>query len=128
MSFDWQTEEDNDWDEQSWQEKPETAVSPQTPWRTILIILILLSVAGVIIYQQVTDRLDETTLAVESDIFASHNLLSRSAANLDGDLGKAVLSGRDKGWSQVQTNLIGNGLFYENPTFGLALTYATTSY
>ena len=128
MSFDWQTEEDNDWDEQSWQEKPETAVSPQTPWRTILIILILLSVAGVIIYQQVNDRLDETTLAVESDIFASHNLLSRSAANLDGDLGKAVLSGRDKGWSQVQTNLIGNGLFYENPTFGLALTDATTAY
>lgn len=128
MSFDWQTEEDGEWEDRTWQETRETAVPPKTPWRTILIIVVLISVAGVIIYRQFNDRLDETTLAVESDIFASHNLLSRAASNQDGDLGKAVLSGRDKGWSQVQTDLIGNGLFYENPTFGLSLTDTTTAY
>ncbi|MFZ1398463.1 MAG: hypothetical protein WAS33_16285 [Candidatus Promineifilaceae bacterium] len=128
MSFDWQTEEDNDWDDQVWQEQPETAVSPTRPWRTILLILLLLSVAGAIIYQQVNSRLEETTAALESDIFATHNLLGRAAANQDGELGKAVLSGRDKGWSQAQTTLLNDGLFYENPTFGLSLADSEAAY
>ncbi|MCA9917810.1 MAG: PD40 domain-containing protein [Anaerolineales bacterium] len=128
MSFDWQTEEDNDWDDQTWQEQPETAVSPKPPWRTILLILVLIAVAGVIIYRQVNTRLDEATSAVEMDIFATHNLLGRAASNQDGDLGKAVLSGRDLGWSQSQTKLLAAGLFYENPTFGLALADPEMAY
>ena len=128
MSFDWQTEEDGEWEEQTWQDKPATAVPPQFPWRTILTIVILLSVVSVVVYRQVTQRLDDATAAVESDIFASHNVLSRAAANRDAELGKAVLSGRDMGWSQVQTDLIAEGLFYENPVFGLALGQADTAY
>ncbi|MEZ4593516.1 MAG: hypothetical protein R3D55_20595 [Chloroflexota bacterium] len=128
MSFDWQTEEDGDWDDQTWQAQPETAVSPKRPWRTIILILVLLSVAGGIIYQQVNNRLEETTAAVETDLFAAHNLLSRAAANQDGELGKAVLSGRDMGWSQVQTALLNEGLFYENPTFGLTLANSETAF
>ncbi|WP_420642868.1 hypothetical protein [Candidatus Leptofilum sp.] len=124
MSFDWQTEEENDWDEQTWQEAPETAVSPTRPWRTIIIIVVLLAVGGFVVYQQVNQRLDEATAAVETDIFATHNLLSRAAANHDGELGKAVLSGRDMGWSQAQTNLLSAGLFSQNPPFGLTLANA----
>ena len=128
MSFDWQTEEDGDWEDKDWQEKPETAVASKPPWRTLLLILVLLSFAGTVIYQQVSSRLKETTAALESDIFAAHNLLSRAASNQDGDLGKAVLSGRDLGWSQIQTDLLNSGLFYENPTFGLALANADAAY
>lgn len=122
MSFDWQTEEDGEWEDQTWQDKPETAVSPQPPWRTILFIVILFSVAGLVIYQQVDKRLAAATVAIESDIFAAHNLLSRAAANLDPDLGKAVFSGRDKGWSRTQSDLIATGLFYEHAGLGLTLT------
>lgn len=128
MSFDWQTDEDNDWDDQSWQENTGTTGSPKPPWRTILIIVVLLSVVGVIVYRQVNERLDETTSAAEADIFAAHNLLSRAAANQDGELGKAVLSGRDMGWSRVQTRLIDDGLFYENPVFGLPLANGAAAY
>ncbi|WP_420631605.1 TolB family protein [Candidatus Leptofilum sp.] len=128
MSFDWQTEEESDWDEQQWQETPETAVPPIRPWRTIILILILLSVGGFIIYQQVNERLEEATVAVEADIFATHNLLGRAAAAQDGDLGKAVLSGRDLGWSQAQTDLLAAGLFSQNPTFGLALASPQAAY
>ncbi|MAT97396.1 MAG: hypothetical protein CL608_09665 [Anaerolineaceae bacterium] len=128
MSFDWQTDEDNEWDDKSWQEKPVTAVQPKPPWRTILIIVVLISVVGIVIYQQVNKRLDDATSSVESDIFATHNLLSRAAADQDADLGKAVLSGRDMGWSQVQSDLITAGLFYENPIFGLSLADAEMAY
>ncbi|MCA9943700.1 MAG: hypothetical protein KC449_09480, partial [Anaerolineales bacterium] len=128
MSFEWQTEEDGEWEEQTWQEKPETAVSPNPPWRTIIIIVFLLSVAGIVIFQQANKRLDEATTAVESDIFASHNLLARAAAGLDPDLGRAVLSGRDMGWSQTQSNLMETGLFYEHAGMGLTLADADSAY
>ncbi|GJM43155.1 MAG: hypothetical protein DHS20C20_34370 [Ardenticatenaceae bacterium] len=128
MSFDWETEEDGEWEDQTWQEKPETAVSPQPPWRTILLIGMLLFVAGFVIYQQVEKRLDAATTAVESDIFAAHNLLSRAAANQDADLGKAVLSGRDKSWSRIQSDLLTTGLFYEHTGLGLTLTDADAAY
>ena len=42
MSFDWQTEEDGDWEDKDWQEKPETAVASKPPWRTLLLIRVLL--------------------------------------------------------------------------------------
>ena len=121
MSFDWQTEEESDWDDNRWQEKPETAVPTKPPWRTILLVVALLSVAGFVVYQQVKNRLDAATANVESDIFATHNLLSRAAANQDGELGKSVFSGRDLGWSRTQTNLMANGLFYEHGGMGLLL-------
>ena len=121
MSFDWQTEEENGWEDQGWQEKPISTNSPQVPWRTIIIVAVLLVAAGVVVYRQVNRRVDEATTAVESDIFAAHNLLSKAAAGQDAALGKAVLSGRDLGWSQVQSDLLENGLFYQNPEFGLRL-------
>lgn len=128
MSFEWQTEEDGEWDEQRWPDKPETAVSPKAPWRTILIIVLLLSIGGAVVYRQANKRLDEATAAVESDIFASHNLLSRAAANRDADLGKAVLSGRDMGWSQIQSELMTTGLFYEPLGLGLTLADETAAF
>lgn len=121
MSFDWQTEEDGDWEEQGWQEKPVTAVSSKVPWRTLIVVAILLVAAGVVVYRQVNRRIDEAATAVESDIFAAHNLLSRAAAGQDAALGKAVLSGRDMGWSQTQASLLEAGLFYEHLGLGLRL-------
>ncbi len=128
MSFDWQTEEDGEWEEQTWQDSPKTADSPKPPWRTVIIVVVLLSVVGVVIYNQVNRRLDDATAAVETDIFASHNLLSRAAAEQDVELGKAVLSGRDMGWSQTQSDLIARGLFLENPGFGLTLAETETAH
>ena len=128
MSFDWQTEEDGDWDEQTWQQKPATAVSTKPPWRTIVMIIVLLVVAGAIIYQQVNQRLNDATSTIESDIFAAHNLISRAAASQDADLGKTVLSGRDMGWSRVQSELLATGLFYENQGLGLTLPDGEIAY
>ncbi len=121
MSFDWQTEEDGGWEDPTWHEKPVVAKSPRPRWWTLVVVLVLLAVAGVVVYRQVNRRIDEATTAVESDIFAAHNVLSRAAAGQDADLGKAVLSGRDLGWSQTQTSLLAAGLFYEQPGLGLRL-------
>ncbi|VAW37069.1 hypothetical protein MNBD_CHLOROFLEXI01-3126, partial [hydrothermal vent metagenome] len=128
MSFDWQTEEDNDWDEQEWRDKPVTAVSPKPPWRTILLITILLAVAAGFIYQQVNKRVASATSTAESDIFSTHNLLSQAAANHDAQLGKVVLSGRDLGWSRVQSNLLTEGLFYEYSGLRLMLPEDTAAF
>ena len=128
MSFDWQTEEEGAWEDPAWQEKPETAVSPPRPWLTIILLAAVVFAAGVFAYRQVNQRLAETTTAVESDIFAAHNLLSRAAANQDADLGKAVLSGRDLGWSRIQADLLSAGLFYEHPGLGLRLPEDESAY
>ncbi|MBK8901899.1 MAG: hypothetical protein IPM53_11985 [Anaerolineaceae bacterium] len=121
MSFDWQTEEDGDWEEQTWKDKPVTAESPKPPWRTLILAAVLLVAVGVVVYRQVNRRIENATTAVESDIFAAHNVLSRAAEGQDADLGKAVLSGRDMGWSQTQSSLLEEGLFYEHPGLGLQL-------
>jgi hypothetical protein len=121
MSFDWQTEEESAWEDPAWQEKSETAVPPSRPWLTIILIAVVVFAVGAFGYRQINQRLIETTTAVESDIFAAHNLLSRAAANQDADLGKAVLSGRDIGWSRIQADLLSAGLFYEHPGLGLRL-------
>lgn len=125
MSFDWQTEEDIDWDEQAWQDKPETAVPRKPPWRTLAVVGALLVVAGILIYQQVNKRLDAATANVETDIFAAHNLLSRAAVNQDADLAETVLSGRDLGWSGVQADLVANGIFLAHPGLQLNLPEET---
>lgn len=121
MSFDWQTEEDNDWNEQAWQETPVTAVSRKPPWLTIVLVAIMISVAGAIVFRQVNRRLEVATSSAESDIFAAHNLISRAAASRDAALGRAVLSGRDVGWSRAQSEMMLSGLLYEHPGLGLLL-------
>lgn len=121
MSFDWQTEEESGWEDPTWPEKPAVAKPPKPRWWALIVALVLLVAAGVVVYRQVNRRIDEATTAVESDIFAAHNLLSRAAAGQDADLGRAVLSGRDLGWSQIQTSLIAEGLFYQHPGLGLRL-------
>lgn len=121
MSFDWQTEEEGGWEDPAWQEKPVLARSPRPRWWTLVVVLVLLVAVGVVVYRQVNRRIDETTTAVESDIFAAQNVLSRAAAGQDADLGRAVLSGRELGWSQTQTSLIAEGLFYQHPGLGLRL-------
>ncbi len=128
MSFDWQTEEESAWEDPAWQEKSETAVPPSRPWLTIILIAVVVFAAGAFGYRQINQRLVETTTAVESDIFAVHNLLSRAAANQDADLGKAVLSGRDLGWSRIQADLLSGGLFYEHPGLGLRLPEDEAAY
>ena len=128
MSFEWQTEEDVDWDDQAWREKPETAVPRKPPWRTLAVVAVLFVIAGILIYQQVNKRLDEATSNVESDIFAAHNLLSRVAASQDVDLSKTVLSGRDLGWSGIQTELISGGNFYVHPGLQLTLPEDSAAY
>lgn len=128
MSFDWQTEEEGAWEEQVWQDEPETAVPPSRPWLTIVLIAVVVFAAGAFAYRQINQRLDETTTAVESDIFAAHNLLSRAAADQDADLGKTVLSGRDMGWSRIQSDLLSGGLFYEYPGLDLRLPDGEAAY
>ncbi|MCP4418501.1 MAG: hypothetical protein GY805_17930 [Chloroflexi bacterium] len=128
MSFDWQTDEDNNWNDREWRGKPETAVSSPPPWRNILLIVILLAISSTLIYQQVNKRLVAATTAVESDIFATHNLISKAAANNDAVLGKAVLSGRDFGWSRVQADLLSQGLFYEHAGLNLMLPEETAAF
>lgn len=128
MSFEWQTEEDSDWDEQAWRDKPVTAVSPKISWRLILVIAILLAGAAGLIYQQINRRLNEATTTVESDIFAAHNLLSHAAANDDLQLGKTVLSGRDLGWSLVQSDLLSEGMLFEPAGLGLRLPEETAAF
>ena len=119
--FDWQTEED----ESIWDDNPappkETAVSRNRTWLVGLILVVAFGIAGWFVYQQLVRQTDAAVANVEADIISSHNLVQTAAETGDGDLLRALLSGRDMVWAETQQELVEQGLFWERPFFDMTL-------
>ncbi|HFQ93330.1 MAG TPA: hypothetical protein ENK32_04940 [Anaerolineae bacterium] len=121
MSFEWQTEEDDQQGKIPLTPAPETAVSPRKSrwllWGALLILIIL---AGWRVYRQADARTETAVSQTKSDVLSSHQLIAKAAQEQDRSLLISLLSGRDDSWADAQTALGEQGLLFDRPQFGLA--------
>ncbi len=117
--FDWQTEED----EAIWDDEPApqsgTAVSRKRAWWLGGLLVVFVGVVGVLFYRQAQKQADAAVANVEADIISSHNLVQTAVETGDADLLRALLSGRDMAWAEIQEQLIRNDLFWERPLLAM---------
>ncbi|HFQ92920.1 MAG TPA: hypothetical protein ENK32_02845, partial [Anaerolineae bacterium] len=112
MSFEWQTEEDDNWNVEP---LPPPSPRPRRrfPWRMTAVVVGLLFLAGGVLYWQVGQRVAVANDAAETDVLSTYNLVNRIVAARDVDLLSPLLSGRDMNWAREQEGLIAAGLFYD---------------
>ncbi|MCB9008391.1 MAG: hypothetical protein H6656_13650 [Ardenticatenaceae bacterium] len=116
MSFEWQTEEDYDWDEE-----PEIVEPPQPkrrlwPWLALVGMLLVVT-AVFLLYRQLSQRVELATGDVEADLAASYAVVQQAAQNRDHNLFSSLLSGRDFDWAVAQENNMATGLLFDRPGF-----------
>ena len=119
MSFEWQTEEDYNWDE-------EPAPAPEKPKRRrprwlwlLLLIPLLLATGGWVAYRQVSQRVEVVAEQTQEEILASHKLIQTAAANRDSDLFISFLSGREPDWAFGLEEAVRQGMLLDKPHLGL---------
>ncbi|NKQ37779.1 MAG: hypothetical protein HF973_19475 [Chloroflexi bacterium] len=121
MSFEWQTEEDDQHGEIPLTPAPETAVSPRKSrwllWGGLLLLLIL---AGWLVYRQANARAETAVTTTQTEALSSHQLVIQAASQQDRSLLVSLLSGRDDSWSDAQTSLGEQGLLFDRPQFNLS--------
>ncbi len=113
--FEWQTEDD--WQDEI--EQPAEATSTHH-WR-YLGLFILVAVVSFIVFTQLRETVDETTIQTETDVRATFELLHDSAENSDIELFSTYLSGRDREWTVGYQQLVGNGSLIEREALRLKL-------
>lgn len=120
MSFNWQTEDDSQWGEER-----SNRQAPSRPKYTRPVVwlglLAFLAAAGLLIWRQVDQRLDEVTANLEQDVRASHQLMRQAASEGDSELFVSMLSGRDSAWTDIQLRLFEQDLLFGNEASLLGL-------
>lgn len=118
MSFEWQTEEDYNWDEELEIPEPPQPERRHWPW-LILAGVLLVGTAVYLLYRQLDQRVEAATDGVATDLVASYAVLQQAAQNKDENLFNSLLSGRNPEWSQAQQDNISSGLLFDRPGFNL---------
>lgn len=117
--FDWQTEDENG----SWDDEPAvTQAAPlrrRRPWVFTLVMVVVVTLAGVVVYRQVQVQVDKTSVSMEEQVMAAHTFVHAVAAEQDEELFRAQLSGRDPRWTEAQQELLTNGLIFDRYPLGL---------
>ncbi len=121
--FDWQTEED--WEELSAPPEEPEGTRPRR-WRWLLGLVVIIALTSYLVYAQVDRRMEEATNTVEQDVTSSLEILQLANDNQDVELANGVLSGRDPSWTNIQRDLIRNGLLFDRTPFGLTLLGSPT--
>src|SRR5687767_14803884 len=120
MNFDWQTDEEDRWEE------PEAAAEPANGQRSRLLSrrwlatgLVLLVAVGIgsLLYWQLKVRVDQGARRVEEDVLATFTLIRSIAEEQDRELFVSVLSGRDPGWTSDQKDLMDQGALFDRSAF-----------
>lgn len=120
MNFNWQTEDDSQWEQE--RVSPQPAGRPKYTRPLIwLASLVFVAAAGLLIWWQVDQRLDEVSAGLEAEVRASHQLLRQVANEGDSELFVSMLSGRDPAWTEVQLELLNRNLLFGNEATLLGL-------
>lgn len=111
MSFEWQTEEERDW------EQPDLTGGGEHPrprrrWPALLLLAVLIASGAYLAWQQVRERVDETTEVIRDEVRATHDLANRAALDRDQELFVSMLSGRSATWTEAQRNRLDEGLLF----------------
>ena len=118
MDFDWTSEDEGGWDSQSSQQ-PDTP--RRRPWLTLLLALALLSALGLLVWWQLTRRVEHEVALLKADVRASHALAEQAARRGDEELFVSILSGRSPEWTAVQRELLQEQLLFANAGRALGL-------
>lgn len=122
MSFDWQTDETVDWEEQpplvNEQEEPRPAKRRNLLLFGLCVILIL--VGGAVAFRLLGRQVNRASESVESDLLASYTVIEKAAMAADGELFATFLSGRDMDWSRDYQQVVESGQYYDRSQFGLS--------
>ncbi|MCP4362056.1 MAG: hypothetical protein GY796_28935 [Chloroflexi bacterium] len=122
MSFDWQTEETIQWDEEA-EETPPPKSQPSKPRRRwpwlILILVIFLSGGMGGVYWSLTQRVEELSEDVGDDLIASYAVIEDAANAQDPELFATFLSGKDAEWALAWEQLVSEGDYQNRQLFGL---------
>ena len=120
MSFEWRTDEDDNWPEER-----EVVESPvvqssflQRRWRFLLMALVGLLGVWLVVQWQIDQRVHATTNSIETEILATHNFVLQTAVSQDQSLFQANLSGRNPDWTALQGTLLNEGLLLNRPMLG----------
>lgn len=118
--FDWQTEEDEAvWEDEAAPQPQKTAVSRKRQWMMLLFIGLLVVGTGFFVVQQVQEQAEAAVATVETDIISTHELIMAAAEAGDADLMRAMLSGRDRQWADVQQQLVAEGTLLDRASLGM---------
>lgn len=119
MSFEWQTEEEYNWDEES-APAPEKPKRRRPRWLWLLLLLpLLLAAGGWAAFRQVNQRVEVVAERTQEEILASHKLIQTAAANRDSDLFISFLSGREPNWAFGLEEAVRQGMLLDKPQLGL---------
>lgn len=114
MSFEWQTEEEND---EQWQDRiEETAPTPLPPrrhWLALLLTVLLAGSAAFLLYREGQQRIEESASLLEEDVLSSHRLGQTAFEKGDLELFTTILSGRLPVWTQAQKERLEARVLYE---------------
>ena len=115
--FDWQTEEEG-WDSVSTgRSRPNK--TRRTRWFVAALIALGLVVTAAAIYRQIEDKVSEVESKRAADILSSYSLIRQASERHDNELFRAMLSGSDLDWAQVQQALFARDLLFDRLPFGL---------
>lgn len=125
--FDWQTVEDDDWDD--------TLPEPERPrrparwrrWLPWLLVVVVLALTSAVLVQRMNARVEDVTSDLEADVVSSHALVAQASAEADGELLLALLSGLDGGWAASQQVLLREGGLWQRNALGLTWEGADTA-
>ncbi len=118
MSFEWQTEEDYNWEEEPEAPEPPQPERRRWPW-LLLVGVLLVGTAVTLLYRQLNQRVEAATDDVATNLVASYAVVQQAAQNRDKNLFSTLLSGRDADWSLAQENNLTAGLLFDRPGFDL---------
>ncbi len=119
-NFDWQTEDDQEWEEfDTVVEVP--ADSRKVSARTLIIIVSLLGVAALVLNWQYNRRIEALTATIEMDVLSTHNLIIRAVEEKDLELLAPLLSAKKLSWTLAQEQLMEQSLFYDRAQLDLFL-------
>jgi WD40-like Beta Propeller Repeat len=123
MSFEWRTDENDDWPEG--EESGKTAVGGensaarwQSRWRLWLTVLLGIAAVWAVVQWQIDMRVTAATSEIETELLATHNFVLNTAVSQDEQLFRTILSGRNPDWGEVQKTLLSDGLLLDRPMFG----------
>jgi hypothetical protein len=119
QKFDWQSEEEDSWDDYASSEVEQGNTSRKRRWWLTLLVIPLLLGGAILAFRQLEDFTLAAEMTAENDIISSSNLVQAAAMDADGELLSTVLSGRDPAWTRTQLVLVNGEEFFDRKPFGL---------
>ncbi len=121
--FEWQTEEEGEWNDRLDYQTPSTPTRKRWKrWVATLVGLIMLLMAGSIIYLRVQSTVNEAEEGRTADVLSSYRLIEGARNQGDMELFTTFLSGADLSWAAVQQELFKHDWLLDRRAFGLGVS------